>query len=242
MSQCQRCRAENDPGSRFCVSCGNPLAPAGQGSGNAPSPARQLETWQPPPHAASAASVQVPAATSDGPPSSGFAFAETAPPLSDSDESRAMRAAISSSPPANPSVPPEASAPMPYPSAVPANVPPGKDPLSVPPDAPPVLVGFLASYEGADLGQSWDIQQGRNLVGRKGASPEIRVGIPHPTTSSRHAILHACAHPGRVMLEDCGSTNGTYVNDVQLSAGRAHEVTDGDRVRFGLFTAVIKII
>jgi pSer/pThr/pTyr-binding forkhead associated (FHA) protein len=45
-----------------------------------------------------------------------------------------------------------------------------------------------------------------------------------------------------VKIEDSGSTNGTFVNDVRLAAGQRVEIRDGDRIRFGLFSAVVKII
>jgi len=109
-------------------------------------------------------------------------------------------------------------------------------------DGPPTIAGFLVSYEGSDVGQYWPICQGRNVVGREGAVAGLDVEIAHPTTSSRHAVLLARAQPGRVVLEDAQSTNGTFVNDNPLSPGQRWELRDGDRVRFGLFESVIKIV
>jgi hypothetical protein len=109
-------------------------------------------------------------------------------------------------------------------------------------DGPRVLVGFLVSYENVEIGQYWPIHQGRNVLGRQGAATGLDVEISHPTTSSLHAVLLAAARPGRVLVEDTNSTNGTFVNDNILAPGQRWELRDGDRVRFGLFDTVIKIV
>lgn len=114
--------------------------------------------------------------------------------------------------------------------------------LEVPADAPRVLVGFLVSFDNLELGQYWPIHQGRNVVGRQGATSNVQIELAHPTTSSVHAVLLALGPPGRVLVEDNHSTNGTFVNENPLAAGQRWELRDGDRVRFGLFNTVIKVI
>jgi predicted component of type VI protein secretion system len=109
-------------------------------------------------------------------------------------------------------------------------------------DGPRILVGFLVSYENVEIGQYWPIHQGRNVLGRQGAATGLDIEISHPTTSSLHAVLLAAARPGRVVVEDTSSTNGTFVNDNLLAPGQRWELRDGDRVRFGLFDTVIKIV
>jgi FHA domain-containing protein/zinc ribbon protein len=109
-------------------------------------------------------------------------------------------------------------------------------------DGPRTLVGFLVSFENVPLGQYWPIHQGRNVVGRQGAATGLDIEVSHPTTSSLHAVLLASATPGRVVVEDTSSTNGTFVNDNALAPGQRWELRDGDRVRFGLFNATIKIV
>jgi len=127
----------------------------------------------------------------------------------------------------------------PGPPAAGGNREPGAD---FPLDGPRTLVAFLVSYENVDLGQYWPIHQGRNVLGRQGAATGLDIEIAHPTTSSLHAILLGAARPGRVVVEDTSSTNGTFVNDNMLTPGQRWELRDGDRIRFGLFNAVIKII
>ena len=149
--------------------------------------------------------------------------------------------------------PQQVRAPLPPPPVLggrtPAAPPPVADaggaagrPLELPLDGPRVLVGFLVSFDNVELGQYWPIHQGRNVVGRQGVTTGIEIEISHPTTSSLHAVLLAAARPGRVLVEDTGSTNGTFVNDNALSAGQRWELRDGDRLRFGLFNTVVKVI
>ncbi len=104
------------------------------------------------------------------------------------------------------------------------------------------LAGFLVSYDGNELGAFWPIYQGVNVVGRRGAAPGLDIEIDNPTTSSRHAILHASARPARLKVEDTGSTNGTFVREQLLERGRKHEIKDGDVVRFGGFATIIKLV
>jgi len=117
-----------------------------------------------------------------------------------------------------------------------------KDPMQVPDDAPRVLAGFLVGYEGNDLGSFWALYQGKNVVGRKDAAAGLDVELDHPTTSSRHAVLHLAARPGAMKLEDPGSTNGTYLNEERVAKGVPVEVRDGDTIRFGGFSVTAKII
>ena len=105
-----------------------------------------------------------------------------------------------------------------------------------------VLVGFLVSFEGDEVGKFWPLYQGENQIGRIEAAEGLDIEIDHPTTSSRHAALHAAAAPGRVWVEDLGSTNGTFIDDVRLQARTRHELKDGGGVRFGGYSAIVKVL
>jgi hypothetical protein len=74
-------------------------------------------------------------------------------------------------------------------------------------------------------GMIYDIDDGA-ILGR-GDAAEIRLGDPF--ASSRHARVSRQA--GAVVLEDLGSTNGTYLNE-ELLHGPA-PLHHGDRVRIG---------
>ncbi len=45
-----------------------------------------------------------------------------------------------------------------------------------------------------------------------------------------------------MVLQDHGSTNGTFVNDTPLLAQQQRQLRDGDRVRLGLFNLIVKIV
>jgi pSer/pThr/pTyr-binding forkhead associated (FHA) protein len=119
---------------------------------------------------------------------------------------------------------------------------PGRDPELVEAGAIRALAGFLVSYDQSEFGIFWPIYQGQNALGRKGASAGLDIEVDSPTTSSRHAIVHASARPGRLKLEDTGSTNGTFLNDTPLDRGRKYELRDNDTLRFGGFNVIVKII
>lgn len=162
------------------------------------------------------------------------AFAATAPPATrEEHEQREQQAQ------ARASAPPMGAAA----SYAPAQAPEPSGPSAQEPQPEArTLAGFMVSYEGNELGVFWPLYQGRNLIGRKGAAAGLDIEIDHPTTSSRHAILFAEARPGRLDIEDPGSTNGTFVNDARLETGSKCELHDGDRVRFGGFITTVKII
>jgi hypothetical protein len=117
----------------------------------------------------------------------------------------------------------------------------GRDPEAVEPGAPHVLAGFLVSFE-YELGLFWPLYQGKNVVGRRDAAPGLDVQIDHPTTSSRHAIIYASARPGRLKVEDTGSTNGTQIGDIPLERGKRYELRDGDTIRFGGYSLIVKLV
>jgi hypothetical protein len=145
--------------------------------------------------------------------------------------------------PAGPHLPPAAGLPrLDQPAAEPrAAAASGRDPETVEPGAPHVLAGFLVSFE-YELGLFWPLYQGKNVVGRRDAAPGLDVQIDHPTTSSRHAIIYASARPGRLKVEDTGSTNGTQIGDIPLERGKRYELRDGDTIRFGGYSLIVKLV
>jgi pSer/pThr/pTyr-binding forkhead associated (FHA) protein len=119
---------------------------------------------------------------------------------------------------------------------------PGRDPEQVEAGAIRALAGFLVSYDQSELGVFWPLYQGQNVLGRKGASSGLDIELDSPTTSSRHAIVYASARPGRLKVEDTGSTNGTFMNEAPLERGKKFELRDNDTLRFGGFSVTVKII
>lgn len=127
----------------------------------------------------------------------------------------------------------------------------GIDPKAIPENAPPILAALLVSYESNNLGRVWEVRQGQSLVAR-GSSGLSSIGpadstirdicIDHPAVSAKHARLFASAHPARLLVQDLNSTNGTYINDILLPSGQEGELFDGDRIRFGVFAMIVKLI
>ena len=112
-------------------------------------------------------------------------------------------------------------------------------------DAPPgtkMLRGFLVSYVTNTGGDFWPLNGGRLTVGRLAQAEGIDITLQDPTISSRHAALVVDAHSGSVSVEDTGSTNGTFVNDEHIGFNGRRELRDGDRVRFGGYNTVVKVI
>lgn len=79
---------------------------------------------------------------------------------------------------------------------------------------------------GHEPGMIYDLD-GDDLVLGRGDAAEIR--LEDPFASSRHARVYEQA--GIVVIEDLGSTNGTYLNEELLDGPRP--LHPGDRVRIG---------
>lgn len=223
MIPCNRCGETNDGDSRFCVSCGAPL------SGLAGTHSR------------------APGAVSNKPPSTTGGYTPASPPVREVDPNRNLAFAETAPP-----VPREQAWDLPIARRAPNEPVPAVagavdlrrsiHPADVPNDAPTVLAGFLVSYDANPLGQSWPIVQGSNQLGRAGAGADADIELPHATVSSRHAVLLASARPGRLLLIDQASTNGTFVNETALQPDQQWPLRDNDVIRFGLFTVIVKVI
>jgi hypothetical protein len=109
--------------------------------------------------------------------------------------------------------------------------------------APPrILRGFLVAYEANPSGDFWPLTGGRLIVGRQGGVEGIDIPMLAPTISSRHAAMVVDAVSGSISVEDTGSTNGTFVNDEHIGFNGRRELRDGDRLRFGGYTTIVKVI
>ncbi|MBI2214717.1 MAG: FHA domain-containing protein [Acidobacteria bacterium] len=88
--------------------------------------------------------------------------------------------------------------------------------------------GWLVCLEGAAKGESFVVRVGRNTLGR---DRKCDVYINDEQASGHHADLVYRPEEGRYILMDHNSTNGTYVNEVELEPRR--DLVDRDVVTVG---------
>jgi hypothetical protein len=86
---------------------------------------------------------------------------------------------------------------------------------------PRLLVEHAAGHES---GTAYDLQNGATL-GRG----DVEISLDDPFASSRHARITRQGHV--VVIEDLGSTNGTYLNEEPLSGPQP--LHPGDHIRIG---------
>jgi len=105
-----------------------------------------------------------------------------------------------------------------------------------------IVRGFIIAYGSNPAGDFWPLTGGRLQVGRLGTADGIDVSLQDPTISSRHAAIVVDGPSGAVSVEDTGSTNGTFVNDEHIGFNGRRDLRDGDRLRFGGFTTIVKVV
>ena len=99
------------------------------------------------------------------------------------------------------------------------------DPLAAPKR---YVVGWLIGLNGAARGESYPVRIGRNVLGRDRRSDIV---IGDDQASSHHADLVFRPEERRFILMDHNSTNGTYVNDLEIEPRR--DLVANDVVRIG---------
>jgi hypothetical protein len=99
------------------------------------------------------------------------------------------------------------------------------DPLAAPKR---YVVGWLIGLNGAARGESYPVRIGRNVLGRDRRSDIV---IGDDQASSHHADLVFRPEERRFILMDHNSTNGTYVNDLEIEPRR--DLVPKDVVRIG---------
>jgi hypothetical protein len=83
---------------------------------------------------------------------------------------------------------------------------------------------FVERAAGHESGTAYDVQGGATL-GRG----DVEIQLDDPFASSRHARISRQGHV--LVIEDLGSTNGTYLNDEPLRGPQP--LHPGDRIRIG---------
>jgi len=87
------------------------------------------------------------------------------------------------------------------------------------------IVGWLVSFSIRPEGIDYKLYEGRNLVTGSGQGDII---IPDPAVSSPHCMI--LYRSGKFKIKDELSTNGTYVNGVEIEET---ELNDGDIIKIG---------
>jgi DNA-binding winged helix-turn-helix (wHTH) protein len=84
--------------------------------------------------------------------------------------------------------------------------------------------------------KTFQLSEGDNIIGR---DPRSAVWLDLPGVSRRHAILRVDSGHRQVMLEDLGSTNGTFVRRAAVEGEVA--LTDGDLIRVGPVDLIVRL-
>jgi pSer/pThr/pTyr-binding forkhead associated (FHA) protein len=92
---------------------------------------------------------------------------------------------------------------------------------------------YVKIVEGPDAGR--EVPAGDELVIGRGDAAELV--IADPGVSRRHAVMRAEGQTA--VIEDLGSSNGTYVNDEPVAQPR--RVAEGDVIRLGASTLEVRL-
>jgi len=92
----------------------------------------------------------------------------------------------------------------------------------------------LVVAQGVHAGKVIPVTAADFVIGR---DPQCQLRPASPAVSKQHCALSI--REGKVYVRDCGSTNGTFLNDEQVAAER--EAKAGDRLRVGPLEFALKI-
>jgi len=92
----------------------------------------------------------------------------------------------------------------------------------------------LVVAQGVHSGKVIPVTAADFVIGR---DPQCQLRPASPAISKQHCALSI--RDGKVYVRDCGSTNGTFINDEQVAAER--EVKADDRLRVGPLEFVLRI-
>jgi two-component system, cell cycle response regulator len=92
--------------------------------------------------------------------------------------------------------------------------------------APQRNAASLIQYNGSNLGKRIPLREARTVVGR---TPEAHLFVNEASVSRQHAAISSSA--GGYEIEDLGSSNGSFINDVKVTAKA--KLKDGDMIRLG---------
>ena len=113
-------------------------------------------------------------------------------------------------------------------------MPTGSRPTSPPSQEPGKHSGFALRFiSGKYQGGEFPLRQGREVI--IGRSSDLDMVLVEDMVSRKHAKIGA--ENGQIVIQDLGSTNGTFVNGEKI---RRTVLKEGDRILIG--TSIIKVI
>jgi two-component system cell cycle response regulator len=89
-------------------------------------------------------------------------------------------------------------------------------------------IAYLVVLAGVSAGEMFKLQYDRTIIGR---GPKVAVRLNDEGVSREHCQI--LREGERVILEDLGSTNGTFCNGIRVDR---RELTDGDKIMVGSTT------
>ena len=99
-------------------------------------------------------------------------------------------------------------------------------------DMPRDEKAFILFISGPLMGKMYLLERDSTVIGR---SDDVDISIPDSRISRHH--LRIIQEGGEVVIEDMGSTNGTFVNGERITSTR---LRDGDRVTVGRTSVVYR--
>ena len=94
-------------------------------------------------------------------------------------------------------------------------------------------IEIILTHDGAELARK-SLPPGTYVIGR---SPEVEIFANTPLLSRRHARL--TIHDDHLLLEDLGSSNGTFVNGKRVLSQAA--LASGDEIRLGKYRFLVDL-
>ncbi len=227
---CPKCQAENKPSASYCLQCGYRLADSGSasssggGGSDAEKPVRGRSDGR------KKTMVMTPRDTPAGEAGSSGTGKKATEVLSPN-----KRAPVKT--------PVEKGSDTRRPAPKTAYFAPGENPLSggsksSKPLARRKLRGWIASFDFASNGESWELIEGRNTLGRDPNECTILLD-QDPGVSRRHSVI--MVRKDTVYVKDLESEDGTWIGDQQLGM-EGHLLRDGDSVRIGKYNLTIKLL
>jgi diguanylate cyclase (GGDEF)-like protein len=90
-------------------------------------------------------------------------------------------------------------------------------------------LGTLTVLRGCDVGKTFTLDSDRIVIGR---APECEIWLDDSCASREHARI-VRRSSARYVIEDLGSTNGTFVGERRIERGESVQLLNGARVQIG---------